>query len=185
MQTTAPHAGRVRSNHEPRMPDTVQLTDDDVIETIEDLCAQRGSDFAPIALLGTVLGLTDDEGREWLRGCIAHLDMRGRVMLREGTHALPSLQVWAVRDAHGHDCHEVGTGFSLRFNVQRQRPWPRNAMPPPPWPRAVDESTHNPTVQQRSISLLALGASQTLAGLGKPTKRARILCHVEPEGRVA
>lgn len=181
MQNTTPHAGCARSNNPPPTPDVVQLTDDDVIETIKDFCARRGSDFAPIALLGTVLNLTDDEGREWLRGCIAHLDMRGRVMLRAGSNALPGMQVWAVRDAHGAECHEVGTGFSSRFKVQGSQ-WPRNTMPPPPWPRAVDESTHNPTVQQRRITRLVRGAAETLQGLGARTPAsAAKLFHAETQ----
>lgn len=50
---------------------------------------------------------------------------------------------------------------------------------PPPFPRAADQSTFNPTVQQRRISALVSGAARTLFSLGdKPHTQFRV-CHVE------
>lgn len=49
------------------------------------------------------------------------------------------------------------------------------SMPPPPWPRAKDASTLNPTVQQQRITRLVAEAAQTLGGLSTPPKRLRVL----------
>jgi hypothetical protein len=68
-----------------------------------------------------------------------------------------------------------GAQISASAEFGKARALPSNAMPPPPWPRAADASTLNPTVQQRRITDLVLGAAQTLAGMASAARLPRIL----------
>ncbi len=56
-------------------------------------------------------------------------------------------------------------------------PFARNT--PPPFPQAVDQSTYNPTVQQRRISALVSGAARTLFGLGERPHTLFRVIHTE------
>lgn len=47
----------------------------------------------------------------------------------------------------------------------------------PPWPRAADHSTHNPTVQQQRVSDLVKASADTLQRIGLQS-RMRVL-HME------
>lgn len=57
---------------------------------------------------------------------------------------------------------------------------------PHPWPRAVDDSTFNPTVQQRRIALLVEESANTLQAIARRAHEQRAkTCHMEQLGGIA
>lgn len=178
---------------------------DDILDAIHDIGARQSTCFVSIHLLGTTLNLHSDDDRTWLIEQLKKLDDSGRVGLSpvERPQALLSAsQPWCVRNALGVLCHEVAAvdpdrrktsplsalgsiqdeareGYvperEIHGSVGKHGGLPSNAMPPPPWPLAKDASTNNPTVAQRRISELVLGAAMTLAGLNPCGRAPRVL----------
>lgn len=162
----------------------VTLSDDDILDAIRQIASRQNTQFVFIHHLACVLALSTDEDREFLLKRIGFLDRAGAVMLSpiEQPQLLASfITVWHVRNESGVPCHEV----CIAPDSHRIARILRSSKSEGGWPRAIDESTFNPTVQQQRITHLVLGAAETLAGLGaKPQTRLRVL-HVEHEGRAA
>lgn len=89
------------------------------------------------------------------------------------------LSAFCVLEAAHNEACEAGRQISASAEFGKVGALPSNATSPPPWPRAVDQSTLNPTVQQRRISQLVKESAETLFGIGsKPQTRVRVI-HVE------
>lgn len=148
-----------------RSREGVGCTDDDILTAIEDCARHASTRHVMICHVAVALGL-GAEDRAWLLHHLHVMDERGRVMLSpvERPQSLALYQAcWQVRNASGVPCHEVTVVERPACNTPALT---MQTMPGPPWPRADDKSSRNPTVQQQRISALVRGAAETLQQLG-------------------
>lgn len=153
----------------------VPCTAEDILDTIRQISATQHTCFVNIYHLGIILGLTEDD-RTWLIDAISKLDAASLVMLsphERPQHLPPSQRDWCVRNASGVPCHEICVAPDSR----RIKPVLQEHAPAlPVIPKAQDESTHNPRVQQRRISELVARYAAALFSMGdRPHTCLRVL----------
>jgi hypothetical protein len=147
--------------------DSVGCTDDDILAAIEDCARHASTRYVMISAVAVALGLGADD-RAWLLQRIHVMDEAGSVMLSpvEKPQILALYQAcWQVRNASGLPCHEI-TVAERSVEVCNAPALPMQTHPGPPWPRADDKSSRNPTVQQQRISALVKSAAEQLQQLG-------------------
>lgn len=165
----------------------IEITDDDILDAIEQIASKQSTCYVRICTLAFSLGLEPGQDRDWLIGTLKVLDTAGTIVLSplELPQQLPTYQAcWYVRNALGVPCHEVAISSRAERPVSTQRIAPllrRKAPALPLFPEARDESTHNPHVQKNRISRLVESTAAALFSIGsRPHTRIRVL-HVEQD----